>query len=74
VEARTGLRQATDSSQKLAEEKASLEEALKKADLPGNDEAEDTAILRQADLVDRIGELEESLVEAVQLGFDRAVA
>jgi len=51
-----------------------MEEALKKADLPRKDEAEDTAVLRHADLVDRIGELEGSLVEAVQLGFDRAVA
>jgi hypothetical protein len=52
----------------------SLEEALKKADLPGEDEAEDLAVLRRADLVDRIGELEGSLVDAVRLGFDRAVA
>jgi hypothetical protein len=52
----------------------SLEEALKKADLPGEDEAEDLAVLRRADLVNRIGELEGSLVDAVRLGFDRAVA
>jgi hypothetical protein len=39
------LEQATNSSQKLAEEKASLEEALKKADLPGEDETEDLAVL-----------------------------
>jgi hypothetical protein len=51
-----------------------LEEALKKADLPGEDEAEDLAVLRRAGLVDRIGELEGSLVDAVKLGFDRAVA
>jgi len=74
AEARAALGQATDSSRKLAEEKASLEEGLKKADLPGEEEAEDTAGLRRADLVDKIGELEGSLVEAVQLGFDRAVA
>ena len=47
---------------------------MKKADLPGEDEAEELAVLRHAGLVDRIGELEGSLVEAVQLGFDRAVA
>jgi len=47
---------------------------LKKADLPREDEAENTAILRRADLVDRIGEMEGSLVDAVKLGFDRAVA
>ena len=47
---------------------------MKKADLPGKDEEEDMAVLRRADLVDKIGELEGSLVEAVQLGFDRAVA
>jgi len=29
----------------------SLEEALKKEDLPGEDEVEDTAVLRRADLV-----------------------
>jgi len=74
VEAQTALGQAVDSSQKLVEEKPSLEDALKKADLPRKDEAEDTAVLRCADLVDRIGELEGSLVEAVQHGFDRAVA
>jgi hypothetical protein len=51
-----------------------LEEALKKADLPGEDEAEDLAVLRRAGLVDRIGELEGSLADAVKLGFDRAVA
>jgi hypothetical protein len=64
----------TASSQKLAEEKVSLEEALQKADLPGENEAEDLAVLRRAGLVDRIGELEGSLVDAVKLGFDRAVA
>jgi len=47
---------------------------LKKADLPGEDEAEDTAVLRRVDLVDRIGELEGSLVGAIKLGFDHAVA
>jgi hypothetical protein len=70
----TALKQATDSSQKLAEEKASLEEALKKADLPGEDEAEDLAVLQRTGLVDRIGELEGSLVDSVKLGFERAVA
>jgi len=74
AEARAALGQAADSSWKLAEEKPSLEESLKKAELPGEDEAEDTAVLRRTDLVDRIGELEGSLVEAVQLDFDRAVA
>ena len=48
----------------------SLEEALKKADLPREDEAEDTDVLRRADLVDMIGELEGTLVDAVKLGFD----
>jgi hypothetical protein len=51
-----------------------LEEALKKADLPGEDEAEDTTALRSAGLLDRIGELEGSLLDAVKLGFDRALA
>jgi hypothetical protein len=74
VEAHTAQEQATDSSRKLAEEKMSLEEALKKADLPGEDEVEDLAVLRRADLVDKIGELEGSLVDTVKLGFDRVVA
>lgn len=74
AEARVALEKAAGSSKKLAKEKASLEEALKKADLPGEDEAKDTAALRRADLVDRIGGLEGSLVYAVKLGFDRAVA
>jgi len=74
AEVQVSLGQAADSSQKLGEEKASLEEALRKADLPREEETEDTIGLRRADLVDRVGELEGSLVEAVQLGFDRAVA
>jgi len=74
AEAQTALEQAANSSRKLAEEKVSLEEALKKADLPREDEAEDTVVMRRVDLVDRIGELEGSLVDAVKLGFDRAVA
>ena len=74
MEACAALGQATDSSRKLAEEKASLEETLKKADLSGEEEAEDTVGLRRSDLVDRIDELEGSLVEDVQLGFDYAVA
>ena len=45
AEARNAIGQATDSSRKLAEEKASLDEALKKVDLRGKDEAEDTAVL-----------------------------
>ena len=51
VEAWAALEQAADSSRKLAKEKVSLEEALKKEDLPGEDEVEDTAVLRRADLV-----------------------
>ena len=74
VEARTALEQAADSSRKLAEEKVSLEEVLKKADLSGEDEAEDTVVLRCANLVDRIGELEGGLVDAVKPGFDRVMA
>jgi hypothetical protein len=41
TEARTSLNQAADSSRKLAEEKVSLEEALKKEDLPREDETEE---------------------------------
>jgi len=74
AEARTAFEQAADSSRKLAEEKVTLEEALKKADLPGEDEAEDTIVLRRADLLERVSVQEGSLVDAVKLGFDRAVA
>jgi hypothetical protein len=74
AEAQGALGQAAESSRRLAEEKATLEEALRKADLPGEDEGEDLAVLRRAGLVDRIGELEGSLVDAVKLGFDWAVA
>jgi chromosome segregation ATPase len=74
AEARIALEQTADSSRKLAEEKVSLEEALKKADFPREDEEEDTAVLKRAGLVDRIGELEGSLLDAVKLGFDREVA
>jgi len=74
AEARISLEQAADSTRKLAKEKVFLEEALKKADLPGEDEAEDTVALRHADLVDKIGELKGSLVDAVKLGFDHVVA
>ena len=51
-----------------------LEEPLKKADLPGEDETEDTVVLRRADLVERVRVLEGSLMDVVKLGFDRAVA
>ena len=69
AEAQTALEQVSDSSWKLAEEKVSLKEALKKADFPGEDEAEDTVVLRRADLVDKIGKLEGSLVDVVKLWF-----
>jgi hypothetical protein len=46
-----------------------LEEALIRADLPGEDEVEDLAVLRRADLMDRIGELEGSLVDASSLAL-----
>jgi hypothetical protein len=51
-----------------------LEETLRKTDLPGEDESEDLAVLRRAGLEDMIGELEGSLVDVVQLGFDQVVA
>jgi len=58
----------------LGEEKVSLEAALKRASMPGEDETEFIAALSRVDLVDRVGELEGSLLDAVQLGFNRAVA
>jgi len=74
VDARTALEQETESSRKLAEEKVALEESLKKADLPGEDETEDIVVLKRAELVERVSVLEGSLVDAVKLGFDCAVA
>jgi hypothetical protein len=73
ADARTALEQVTKSSRKMAEEKVALEESLKKADLPGEDETEDIAVLRRAELVERVSMLEGSLVDAVKLGFDRAM-
>jgi len=70
----TLIEAATEISRKLAEEKAALEESLKKAELPGEDETGDTVVLNRADLIKRVSVLEGSLVDAVQLGFDRAVA
>ena len=74
ADAQTALEQEAESSGKLVEEKAALEESLKKAYLSGEDETEDIAVLRRADLVEKVSVLEESSVDAVQLGFDRAVA
>ena len=74
VDARTALEAATELSRKLAEEKVALKESLKKADLAGEDETEDTVVLKRADLIERVSMLEGNLVEAVQLGFDRVVA
>ncbi|RHN73982.1 hypothetical protein MtrunA17_Chr2g0304611 [Medicago truncatula] len=74
ADARTALEQAAESSRKLVEEKVTLDESLKKADLPGEDETEDTAVLKRADMIEKVSVLERSLVDAVKLGFDRAVA
>ena len=51
-----------------------FEESLKKADLLGEDETEDIPVLKRAELVEKASMLEGSLVDAVKLGFDRAVA
>ena len=73
ADARTVLEQTDEPSKKLAEEKVALEEFLKKADIP-REETEDIAVIRRADLVERVSVLEGSLVDAVKLGFDRVVA
>lgn len=64
----------TESSRKLAEESLALEESPKKVDFHGEEETEDVATLRRADLVERVSVLEGSLVDAVNLSFDRGVA
>ena len=43
-DARTALGQSVEASNKLVEEKKALEESLKRATLPGEDETEDLAI------------------------------
>ena len=54
ADARTTLEAATKSWRKLAEDKAALEESLKKADFPGEDEAEDTVVLKRVELIGRV--------------------
>lgn len=61
--ARTTLEQEVESSSKLVEEKKALEESSKGADLPWEDEMEDMAVLKHADLVERVSALEGSLVD-----------
>jgi len=65
---------ATESSKNLSEDKASLEESLKEADFPREDETEDTIVLKHVELIERVRVLDENLVDAVKLGFDRAMA
>ena len=72
--ARMAQKQAAKAFSKLAEEKKALEEFLKRVDLHGEDETEDKAVLNHVGLVERVSVLEGSLVDAVKLSFDRAVA
>lgn len=60
ADARTALEQTAESSRRLDQDKLALEESLKKADLPGEDETDDIAVLRRADLVERVSLLEGS--------------
>ena len=58
---------------KFVVEKKVLEDALRDASLPGEDEIEDTAVLARPALVYRIEVLERNLVGASRHGFDNAV-
>jgi chromosome segregation ATPase len=60
ADAQTALEQAIEAQNKLAEEKKALEESLRKASLPRDDD------LHRSSLVDKIGELENNLVGVVQ--------
>jgi len=70
VDARTALEHAVEAFGKLFEEKKALEESLKMADLLGEDETEDIAVPKLADLVQKVSVLEGSLMEAVKLRLD----
>ena len=69
MDARTALEHAVEAFGKLVEEKKALEESLKMADLLGEDETEDIAVPKLADLVEKVSVLEGSLMEAVKLGL-----
>lgn len=60
ADARTALEQTAESSRRLDQDKVALEESLKKANLPGEDETDDIDVLRRADLVERVSLLEGS--------------
>jgi len=58
---------------KFAVEKKIIEDALRDATLPGEDEDEDTAVLGRLALIHKIEELERNLVGAARHGFGNAV-
>ena len=66
-------RELTEVRTKFAAKKRALEDALRDATQPGEDETEDTAMLGRPALVYRLEELERNLVGAARHGFDNAI-
>jgi cell division protein FtsB len=66
-------RELTEARAKFAAEKRALEDALRDATQPGEDETEDTAVLSRPALVYRLEELERNLVGVVRHCFDNAI-
>jgi hypothetical protein len=66
-------RELTDVRAKFAAKKRALEDALRDATQPGEDEIEDTAVLARPALVYRLEKLERNLVGAARHGFDNAI-
>jgi hypothetical protein len=66
-------RELTEVRAKFAAEKRALEDALRDATQPGEDETEDTAVLARPALVYRLEELERNLVGAASHGFNNAI-
>jgi chromosome segregation ATPase len=66
-------RELTEVRAKYAAEKRALEDALRDATQPDEDETEDTAVLARPTLVYKLEELERNLVGAARHGFKNAV-
>jgi hypothetical protein len=66
-------RELTEVRAKFAAEKRALEDALRDATQPGEDETEDTAALARPALVYRLEELERNLVGTARHGFDNVI-
>jgi hypothetical protein len=58
---------------RFAAEKKAIEDALRDATHPGEDETEDTAVLGRLALVYRLEELERNLIGAARHGFNNVI-